>query len=457
MTTRETASSQTFQPLQRAAGVLMVGTGLLYALGFVKSLLTAEYYGTSRALEAYVLALAPVNLLAGIIAGTVHAALIPTYLDLSARKGVDAAVLVLSAVTCYLMSGLLCAGGLVWLGSSGLAAWLGAAAEPEFLHLTAFLLRAAMALLALMVLEQIGLAFFQAHHRFAIAAFAPLINGGVALWYLIRFHEQGVQAMMYSLLAGLLIENCALAYLGRRYWPTQWRLLPPSHPDVRRIFKTMTPLLLGASFGHVNPLVDQMMAARLPPGSLAALNYAGRLHHTITQIFVNIVSKALLPFLAQKVAQHDRHGLKATFRFTVTRMLMLILPLSLGIFLFSRTLVRFAFQRGAFAPEATAAVSGAWLAYTIGLPVQAVGILTAKVYNALQANTILMYVSAASIVVNIIGNVIGMHYWGHIGIALSTSLVYIFATATLLVLLNRQLRTLPQGAMSVQTSEDTES
>ena len=79
------------------------------------------------------------------------------------------------------------------------------------------------------------------------------------------------------------------------------------------------------------------------------------------------------------------------------------------------------------------------IAYTIGLPVQAIGILTAKIYNVLQKNTILMYVAGASIGLNIFFNWTFMKIWGHIGIALSTSGVYFVTTGVLLYILHQKL------------------
>jgi putative peptidoglycan lipid II flippase len=159
-----------------------------------------------------------------------------------------------------------------------------------------------------------------------------------------------------------------------------------------------------------------------------------------------VVSTVLLPFLSQQAAQQDFTMLKKTFLLTSRRVVYILLPISLGIILLGRELVQFAFERGEFTTESTAATTGAWIAYTIGLPIQAVGILAARVYNALQDNTTLMYVSGAGIVLNIGLNWVFMNIWGHIGIALSTSGVYLIATGTLLWILRRKFRRFEQAS-----------
>ncbi|MBD3307081.1 hypothetical protein GF339_11715, partial [candidate division KSB3 bacterium] len=78
-----------FQRIQRATLMLMAGTLAVNGLGFAKSLLIAAYYGTSPALDAYVLSLAPLNLLSGVLVGTLQATIIPRYLELHEKQGAD--------------------------------------------------------------------------------------------------------------------------------------------------------------------------------------------------------------------------------------------------------------------------------------------------------------------------------------------------------------------------------
>ena len=201
----------------------------------------------------------------------------------------------------------------------------------------------------------------------------------------------------------------------------------------------MLPLLLGASFVHTNMIVDQMMASTLPAGSIAALHYATKLHSVLTQVVIMMVSKAIFPFLAQQAAQDDHEAMKRTFILTIKRTLYILLPMSLLILGGGHSIVKLLFQRGAFNSYSTSATAGAWIAYTVGLPVQAIGILTARMYNALQDNTTLMYVSAGGIVLNIVFNVVFMKIWGHIGIAASTSAVYGVTTIVLLTILHKKI------------------
>ncbi len=431
-------TSTLFRHLQHAAGILMLGTFSVYAMGFVKSLFIAGYYGTSGQLDAYFLSLSPINVITGILVGAVQAALIPTYLDLFHTQGNEAAFTLLGTIIAYILACLTGVACLFGLGASQLASWLGAGFDAAQVEFTASLLKISSLFLVLTVFSNLSLCLFQAHREFTFPAFIPLLSGGISLGYIIMFRSQGVPSLLQSLIVGMGIQNLVILFAARDFFPTRFRILSPWHAEVRHTLKVMTPLLIGSSFGHINVLVDQMMASTLPSGSISALHYAAKLHSIITHIFIIAVSKALLPFFAKQVTDADWDGLSQTFRSVIKITLLILIPVSIGVFLVGTPFIRLVFQRGAFTGESTLTTAYAWKAYAVGLTVQAIGIFTAKVYNALQDNTTLMYVSAAGIGLNIVCNSIGMYLWGHIGIALSTSVVYAVMTGILLSLLQQK-------------------
>ena len=282
--------------------------------------------------------------------------------------------------------------------------------------------------------------FLQAYRQFFWLGLLPVVSGVCSLSYIVCFRAQGIFSLMYGLILGVGIQ-AGITLMGvRPFFPERRFFLPLTHLEVKKTGKLLCPLLIGSALVHVNVVVDQAMASTLPAGSIAALQYAIKLHSVLTQMFVMVVSQALFPFLSQQAAEKDFEMLHQTFLLTVKRTLYVLLPISIGIILWGNSLIELLFQRGAFTSYSTSATASAWIAYTLGLPVQAVGILTARVYNALQDNKTLMYVSAIGIVLNIFLNVIFMRYWGHAGIALSTSGVYLMATSVLLYLLHRKIK-----------------
>ncbi len=427
------------QHIQRATLILIVGTLLVHLTGFTKSVLVAMYYGTSAELDAYFLSLTPLRLIVGVLGSTIQVTLIPQYLEMLSKHGKDHAFSVLGTFVLGMVGIVITIAIGCWFGSPSIVSYLGTGFSASQIHLTAALLRISAFVLVLNFSNTTGLSLFHAHRQFVFSAFAPLINAMLALGYLIFFHNQGVYALMYGLIFGMFIQNCTVFRMARQFAPERWSFLSPLHEDIRNIARSMSFLVIGSSFGHVNVLIDQMMASTLAAGSISALHYANKFHGIFTSMFIMMVSKAAFPFFTQQVVDNDLPALKKTFFLTGQRMLYILLPVSCLIILFGNPIVRLVFQRGAFSTESTATTAGAWIAYSLGLSIQAIGILTARVYNALQENKILMYVSGASIGSNIIFNLIFMKIWGHVGIALSTSFVYAITTGILLYILHKKI------------------
>lgn len=439
--------------IQQATLILLAGNLLVNLLAFVKSVSIAAYYGTSAELDAYFLALAPLNLISGVFLSAIQAAFIPRYIEIIKKEGIRYAQAVFRT---FVLATLLVVGVVnlgLFFGSSILAAWLGTGFTVEQVRFTAMLLKSSTILLMFTILSEIGQFFFNAHRRFVFSAAMPLVSVSCSLLYLLMFHERGAAVLMHGLILGMGIQCGIILDSIRRFGVRDVVWLPLFHPDIRRTFGVMLPLLIGASFGQVNVVVDQMMAATLPAGSIAALNFAIKLHSMLTQMFIMVISRAVLPFFAQQVADNDPNALTTTYRLTIRNVLLLLLPLSALITAFGVPIVQVLFQRGAFSADSTVATAGAWIAYTIGLPFQAVGILTARVYNALQDNRTLMYVSGASIVLNILLNWIGMRLWGHVGIALSTSVVYACTTVILVARLNGKIGPLWRASHKTEHEE----
>lgn len=425
--------------IRRAKLLLTGGTLLLYSIGFFKSQLIAVYFGTSADLDAYALALTPGNLISGILLLTIQAVLIPQYQEIQARQGDAEATRAFVSAVWWIMLGLVVLIAGAWIGSESLLAWLGAGFSPAQIAFAANILRYASLSIALSILCESGRYFFDAHRRFFFSAVLPLISAIASLAYLIRHHDAGIITLVHGLIAGLFLQFCVTLPAAWRIAPYSIHLLSPTHPTIKAIFSSMIPLLLGASFSYVNAMVDQMMASTLPTGSISALFYASRLHSILTQLSITIMSQAVFPFLCQHVANRDYALLKATYTRNLKQIFAVVIPLTVGVLFFGKWGVRVAFERGAFSQASTAATTSAWLAYTIGMPAQAMRDSTIKMFYALQQNTALMYIQIGSIVLNIVLNRMLMKPFGHTGIALSTSLVYMVTTVILALLLRKTL------------------
>jgi putative peptidoglycan lipid II flippase len=167
------------------------------------------------------------------------------------------------------------------------------------------------------------------------------------------------------------------------------------------------------------------MAAMLPSGSVAALNYANKLVSAALGIGATALSTAALPYFSKMVAENDWQGCRHTLKRYSTLVAAITIPFTVALAALSSLLVKLLLQRGAFTPADTRLVSRVLLCYSLQIPFYVCSMLLVRFLSAMQRNDLLMYASAVNLALDIGLNLVLMRKWGVTGIALSTSLVYI--------------------------------
>src|SRR5262249_22522980 len=147
----------------------------------LKEMLVARQFGVGDGLDAFLIAYMLPSFAVNVLAGSLSAALIPTYIQAREEDGKDAAERLFSSVT-------VCSAALLSLLSGWLAEAcalilpvLASSFTPEKLDLTRLLFFILLALLPLSGLFVTWAAVLNANERFAVAAIAPVITPTVSV------------------------------------------------------------------------------------------------------------------------------------------------------------------------------------------------------------------------------------------------------------------------------------
>jgi len=238
---------------------------------------------------------------------------------------------------------------------------------------------------------------------------------------------------IYTLAAGTVTGVALQAgVLGRLLKIRGVRLEPRWHgwdPSLRNVIGQYAPMLAGALLMGSTELVDQSMAAMLEPGSVAALNYARKIVTLFIVVGATPLGTAALPYFSQMVANQDWSGCRHTLRVYSRSILLVTVPVTLGLAVFSHPLVRIVFERGAFTAADTSVVSRVQALLSLQIPFYILANLGVRLISALKRNWVLMAIAGVNMIDNIVFNLILMRYLGVAGIALSTSFVYLISCA----------------------------
>lgn len=397
----------------RQISTTAIAGGLARLLTVVIPFAVVRVYGLGPATDAYFLAaavvlfwttsMAPV-LETGVVAalGRSPAAPWPTVLRIGGRFSLLAAAVAVAVFAVFALA-----------PAAGLEADMAARARGIFLKFSPLLLLA--------VWSSLLAGWLNLHRHFAHAAVSPgfVGLGALSLMYLLG-SRLGIEALVLGYLVG---EALRLLYLGGALRATGTARTAEAAPAAA----APEPLVgMGAQWGclvllALNPVVDRVVAGRLPAGNIAVFEVVERLCLIPTGVMVWAVLPVLTTHLAQLAGEPSglRRELVRIMRWTFLASAAIAGALALVHRPLLSTLVA---GPGAVWPDAG---SAAFLWLAAGIPFHA-GLLVlwraAAVLRRPAATFIVLGVAAFS--VNLALDLVAVAYWALPGIALASFVTY---------------------------------
>jgi putative peptidoglycan lipid II flippase len=408
-----------------AAAIVGLATLIVRLAAFLKEQIVASRFGTTDAIDAFLVALMIPAFIITLVSSSLNSALIPTYIQVKEKQGKAASQRLLSnVVLCNI--GLLTLVTLVAIATASLyLPYLARGFNSEKINLTFQLMLVIAPVVLVSTIGTTWSAAFNAGEKFALAALNPIITPLITIIILLVGQGLGVFTLAISLLIGAILEAILLGiFLSKQGID----VLPKwSQPDdnLRQVFGQYMPAIAGALLMNSTGIIDQSMAAMLPSGSVAALNYGNRVIALPITLLATALSTALVPYFSKMVAKEDWSGLIYTLKRYFLCCLVITIPIGLLFFGLSEPITKLIYQRGQFSYEDTLLVSRIQSMYSIQIPFYVTNILVVRLISALRANSILMWGSLVNAIVNVLLNIFFIKTMGITGIALSTSCMYI--------------------------------
>jgi putative peptidoglycan lipid II flippase len=238
-------------------------------------------------------------------------------------------------------------------------------------------------------------------------------------------------------------------------WPTLHKEGFRYHLDLdwrdeglRRMLTMMGPGAVGMAATQVNVFVNTVLATSTVEGAVSWLNYAFRLMYLPIGLFGVSIATAALPTVSRQSTLQDSVAVRDTVASSLSLMLMLNIPATVGLVVLAEPIVRVLLERGRFTPADTLATAAALQFYSIGLVGYSVVRIVSPIFYALGHNRTPVIVSMGVVLVNAVLNYLLVHTsFSYRGLALGTSIAALINAGTLLVLLRGHLHGLNEGRL----------
>jgi putative peptidoglycan lipid II flippase len=418
--------------LTRSSILLGVAASAVSALGFLKTMLAARYFGVSGSMDAFNLVIALPNLAGGILVGALQASIVPVLVGYHENgRASDARRLVVRAAWKLSVASLLL-GAAYWIFSNQFLRVIGSGLDKNNRALATHMLPWAAAVIPVSACIAVMSCVLMARDRLVVLAYLPGISSALSIVFLLTANYAGPPVLVYALVLGCLVQLLLILAIALRLWKFR--------PSARISFTeqsrhdlpaTFYPLLLAASYGLTNTIVDQAFASPLGAGSVTALTYAISLNGLLSQMTIFASATVLLPVFSKITASQGPKELTNLLRRIFQAGAMIFFPLTAIVLVLGRPLVWFLLGRGEFGITAAGLTGHAWGGYALSLAPFFWGIVLTRVYHALQRPKILLWTGALGVLLNGLLDFLLGRIWGVTGIALSTSAVYLTVAALL--------------------------
>lgn len=434
-------TATTTRKILRAAFIVGATNGLVKLVTLAKELAVAWSFGIGDALDVFFSGLLIPSLVVTVLAGSISAGFIPTYIRVRDRDGRAAAVALFNRVLLWSVAALVAFAAVLGALAPWLLPFFTSAFDAAKFDATLRLLYLFLPWVVLNGIHLLLIAVLNAEERFGLAAITPAITPLVVMLAAVgTARAYGVSGLAAAMTVGVLLELVVLWFGLRRQGISLGRGTAAPADAGGQVARQFFAVVPGSLIMSTTVLVDQYFAATLPAGSVSALAYGVRLPQFAASFITLALSTAVLPYFSQVAARGQWRELRTIYR----RNMWLTLPVTIGLtavlVFFAPQLVNLLYARGEFTAEDAQVVTQVQRLAALMIPVYVLTILTVRLIVALRRNILLTFGSVGNVIVNIVADYYLIKVFGVAGLALSTVCVYIFSFTLLNVLALRTLR-----------------
>ncbi len=425
------------QSVSQAVIVITSLTLLSKALGFVRDMIVAYFFGTGRIMDAFVSSQTPLNFTSSVIMGAVATVFIPLFIRIKKSKGEKEAEH-FSATVFYLALALIALFvAVMFVFPKDAVKLFFPGFSKERLDLTAKFVR--WMSLATLLTATTGFlnALLRSERKFLAYPLVGLGFDFVVIGLLFLSHKLGAVSLAIAWTGGPLFMAAVLGFAERKYLnPSKIKRMP----ETKELLKLTAPMFFSSAFGMLNTIVDRTFASTLNIGAISALMYARRISGAATGILGTPVMQASYPSISSHAADENMEALVSTVKKSMKILAFFLIPISLALFPLAKGIIGLIFQRGNFTYHSTLMTYPVLIAAGISLFTVSYNGVLVRIYYAFKDSRTPMFFGIIGIGLNIALNFLFIHPLKQTGLALSTSLSSFYFTTVVLISLRRRLK-----------------
>jgi len=243
----------------------------------------------------------------------------------------------------------------------------------------------------------------QHFNRFLVYGLCPILyNLGIIFGIIFLTPSFGIFGVAVGVILGallhFLIQIPPAIICGFKYKP----IFNLKHPGIKRIFVLMVPRTFGIAVQQINLIIITAIASTLVTGSITIFNFANNLQYLPIGIIGISFAVAAFPKLAQNWVKGDKEEFIENFSSVFRKVLYLIIPLSLLMFILKTQIVNIILRHGQFDLASAQLTSVSLGLFCFGIFALSLIPLIFRAFFAFQDTKTPTLISIAGMILNVI-------------------------------------------------------
>ncbi len=395
-------------------------------LGYVRDILIAIFLGTSLFADAFFVAFRLPNTFRRLFAeGTFNAAFIPSYageLSQDKEKADHFARNVFNLLFIILLFLVLIAEifmpQLIYLIAPGFYK------DPAKLMLAVDLSRITFPFLFFISLASFFSAILNSYNKFAAAAAAPIILNVIligSLFFSQWLDISDVLTLSYAVSFAGLLQLLILFFFVRKNFKPILSIKIKIDKKIKFFFRKLLPSIFSSGVTQINILVGTIIAS-FQAGAVSYLYYADRIYQINLAVAGIAVGTVILPELSKHIKNNNSVQATNLQNRALELSLFLSIPAATALVLASEEIITSLFGYGSFDQESVINTSIALTFFAFGLPAFSLLKIFSNFFFARNDTKLPFYLSALSVILNILISISLFNRFGFVIIPIATSI-----------------------------------
>ncbi len=432
----------------KAAWLIAFVTVISKFVGFIRDICIANYYGAGLVSDAYFYAYQIPSLaiiLMGGVGGPFHSATVSVFAKLTNKDETCPSEKVNKLFNTFLTATFIffaVFSALIFIFAEPILNFIIHSENPEILTLASSHLRIMTPVILIGGIIGIYYGLLITYRCFLLPNISPVLMS-LTIISIIAFSsgDKNGTALAIATSIGALLQFAfqfpAVKKLGFKIKPNfEFK----NNPEFKNLLELVFPAALSSTIGQIYVYVDMFFASQLKEGAWTAIGYANRVFQFPVGILVTAFLVPLFPVFSKLVGEKKYDDIKYYFNKGVGLLNFVAIPIMFGIIMLAYDAVQLIFQRGEFTQDATYMVSQALIFLSFAIIPYVFRDSVTRIFYSFNDSKTPFIVATSSIVLKFLLNMLFIEKLGIAAITLSTSLVTLFNTTLLGIIISKKLK-----------------